>query len=190
MDKKMVAAAVGVAVVLCAVAVVTASPRISSNTPLYTMRMEQASNKMHFLPTEKNNFTYTIERGYNLEHLVGAMFGEVALDTTPCTCEECTVDFTCPHGTCSDTCDTCFTCTNTCEGTCGPTCPGTCATCSTCNRTCANTCAETCVSSCDGTCSDTCPQTCATCETVCEHTCYTCEGETCYGTCDTCHTCE
>lgn len=47
--------------VLLAATAVTASPFI--RMPLYTMRMEQISAKMHLLPTEQNDFMYTAENG-------------------------------------------------------------------------------------------------------------------------------
>ncbi|MBU7026897.1 MAG: hypothetical protein HXS48_08140 [Theionarchaea archaeon] len=48
--KKVSIAVVSMAVAFLAVTCVTASPR-TSNTPLYTFRMEQASSEMNFLPT-------------------------------------------------------------------------------------------------------------------------------------------
>ncbi|MBU7028515.1 MAG: hypothetical protein HXS48_16395 [Theionarchaea archaeon] len=62
---KMLIVAVSAAVAFCAVAFVTADFSTSS-TPLYTVRMEQASSSMRFLPTERNKFTYTTEKGYML----------------------------------------------------------------------------------------------------------------------------
>jgi hypothetical protein len=59
MNKKLLIAAAGAAIALLAVTV-TASPW-SSNTPLYTYRMEQVSSKMNFLPTEQSIFAYTTE---------------------------------------------------------------------------------------------------------------------------------
>ena len=151
-------------VVICAVAVslavtaVTASPLIT-NTPLYTIRMEQLSNKMHFLPTLVNNFTYTAESGYNL-------------------------NFDAPVEYCStaEPLDHCTNYATTCDVTCEPTCPGTApCTCGgyTCDQTsCQDTCGtgETCdPTSCD---QDTCyVPTCITCLESC--------GGTCSKTCDT-----
>ena len=66
--KWMLITAVIAGVVLCAAAV-SALPSLSS-TPLYTFRMEQVSSEMSFLPTERNNFTYTTEKGYNMQYAV------------------------------------------------------------------------------------------------------------------------
>ena len=63
MDTRIVIITSIVAVFL---AVVTASPGVQSKTPLYTIRMEQASSNMHFLPTEVNEITYTTTQGYTL----------------------------------------------------------------------------------------------------------------------------
>lgn len=49
----------------------TAASMVTSNTPLYTYRMEQVSSEMNFLPTEKSILTYTSESQcwivYNVE---------------------------------------------------------------------------------------------------------------------------
>lgn len=137
--RKMLIGAVSIAIVSLAVTFVTASPR-SFNTPLYTVRMEQASSKMNFLPGTMNNFTYTTEKGYTMDidasrewysgfHLFLA--SEISCPTVYMSC----------GGTCS-TCDSCLICPtdyncptegSTCEPTeCGPnTCMET-----QCDRTC------------------------------------------------------
>jgi hypothetical protein len=121
---------------LCAVVAVTAS-NLTSSTPLYTFRMEQASSKMSFLPTERNEIVYTTEPGHT--------FNSAGHHVYPL--EEPTVPVTCPD-TCEETCSTCYyTCEgNTCEGTCYSTCPNTCSTCEpTCEQpSCWNTCSSTC----------------------------------------------
>lgn len=145
MDKKqkMSIAAVGVALVLFAVTAVAASAW-TLNTPLYMVRMEKASNKMNFLPTAVTEFTYTTEKGYNLDYCVAGSCGVTPLATTPIsTCDTCDTCWTCPFTVC------------TCLVSCGGTCP----------ETCPNTCEYTCD---DPTCYDTCEQTCRyTCEKPC-----------------------
>ncbi|MBU7026917.1 MAG: hypothetical protein HXS48_08240 [Theionarchaea archaeon] len=168
MDKaKVVTTALGITVVLLAVAVVTARPWIS-DTPLYTVRMEQASSKMNFLPTAVNGFTYTTEKGYTLDCNVSGYCGAVPLISGGVS-----------------TCETCqgqSTCWNTCPDTCEPSCEGTCF---------GSTCSSTCPSTCSGQTCDTCTQpTCETCETcsTCPtqtSTCWsTCSGYTCKDTCE------
>ncbi|MBU7025511.1 MAG: hypothetical protein HXS48_01115 [Theionarchaea archaeon] len=129
MDRKMmVIAAISVAVASLAITAVTASPW-ASDTPLYTFRMEQASSKMNFLPTEMNQFTYTAENGYTLDYEVVGYCSDVKpLDTGVWTCYYSTCGgptcwLTCPascYGTCNDpTCgSTCVTCPWTCGGSC------------------------------------------------------------------------
>lgn len=174
--QKMILAVIGVALASCAVTFVTASSQTSS--PLYTIRMEQVSSGMHFLPTEKNEFTYTTQKGYTLHHDVKYCTEPQTVDETcQTTCETChhTCE-TCVEDTCPLTCDTC---THNCDPTCtGPTCPYTCeptcqmATCETCDQpTCLATCPLTCY---DPTCPDTCEPTCQ------EDTCpLTCDDPTC-----------
>lgn len=117
MDKKTVIA-VGVAIMVAAAGVSAAS---WTKTPLYTYRMEQASNTMHFLPTKMNTFSYTAEKGYTLTHSAG---------TNSLISPQWTVIETCPNtcvntcGTCALTCETCDTCGETIYGT--PTCKYTC----------------------------------------------------------------
>lgn len=160
------AIAVGV-IILLATALVTAHSQMTS-TPLYTVRMEQASSKMHFLSTAMNEFTYTAEKGYEVPCGVSAYCAE-SLNATGNPCE--VTDETCPQT--EETCPrTCFTC-NTCLPSCGYTCGSTCGlTCNSCKVTCENTCNPTCT---DITC-DSCSQTCNSCNSTCDLTCGTCFG--------------
>ncbi len=159
-------------------AVFTAASSWTTNTPLYTMRMEQQSSKMSFLPTEVNGFTYTTGNGYTLNTCAAGYCGVVPLGT----------DATC-HPTCmGNTCETCtptcpWTCWNTCDDpTCPSTCPVTCETCETCT---GETCNEpTCPTTCWWTCSfSTCPYSSCAYSTCAYSTCY---KSTCMygGTCD------
>lgn len=137
MDKKLSYAVIGITIAFLVAATVAASPWISSNTPLYTYRMEQASSEMDFLPTEKNDFTYTTEGGYNLNYdVLGCCDDQNPLIQT--------WQYTCEF---YETCDTCSTC----------------STCSTCPATCPNTCQNTCPYTCWNTCPVTCRNTCETC---------------------------
>lgn len=160
MKKKWSFAVIGVVAVLFAVTFTTASSL--AGTPLYTVRMEQHSNNMNFLPTAVHGFTYTTENGYTLDYDVPKYCGGVV-----------------PLGTDA----TCFpTCLNTCPNTCDETCPNTCDyTCDTCEETCPFTCPITCWVSCYGTCFG------ETCD-FCEPTSYdTCTGpQTCVRTCYPC----
>ena len=170
MDKKL-AAVICVGFIGC-IATVTATAL--PNTPLYSIRMEQHSNKMGFLPTTVNGFCYTTENGCTVD---SSGFSD---------CEPAPVPTGFP-----ETCITCTTSESTCEETCPDTCYDTCPTaCSTfpptCMDTCPDTCWETCIT-CEG---ETCPATCCnTCDT-----CSTCEGQnTCFIcpiTSDTCNTYE
>ena len=132
MNKKLLIAA-GAAIALLAVTV-TASPW-SSNTPLYTYRMEQVSSKMNFLPTEQSIFAYTTEKGCTVDYTVlGSGHIQPAEKLTTRTCEGETCEDTCPNtcsgATCPNTCDqyTCEVCVTlstcvTCDGpTCAPPC--------------------------------------------------------------------
>jgi hypothetical protein len=141
MNKKLLIAAAGAAIALLAVTV-TASPW-SSNTPLYTYRMEQVSSKMNFLPTEQSIFAYTTEKGCTLDYTVlGSGHIQPAEKLTTRTCEGETCSSTCPN-TCVDTCP------NTCSGA---TCPNTCDqyTCEVCVTI------STCVTCGGGTCDPPC----------------------------------
>jgi hypothetical protein len=145
MNKKRVSLTAGVIGVLIAAACVAAHST-AFHTPLYTYRMEQQSNKMGFLPTERNGFAYMSEPGCNLYHTQG---GVLPL-------EEPTVPVTCPD-TCEETCDTC---SSTCWNTCWSTCPNTCW--ETCEPTCWSTCEEP---TCWNTCGAACPTSPSKCPT-------------------------
>lgn len=185
-------------------ACVGASSSVSS-TPLYTLRMEQASNNMHFLPTAVSEFTYNTEKGHTIAYTVSAKpqkyniqgYTEFGSTCATCwlTCYTCgigcdTSDGTCWF-TCQPTCDDMYTCEKTCDDYTHYTCETCYLTCKcTCARTCeGNTCEETCEPTCEGpTCTPTCWETCNTCTHTwqgscgasCEFTCEpTCGGSTC-----------
>lgn len=123
MNRKMLAFIAGIALVSFAIAGVCASSW-AYKTPLYTMRMEQVSNDMHFLPPEMNDFTYTAENGYNLNYDVSAFSA-----TTTSSVNFQTFD---GSNTCngSSTCAYSYTCPFTCNITCSRTCePTACAPC-------------------------------------------------------------
>jgi hypothetical protein len=95
--KKWVSIGIGIVIVSLTIAVAAAnSPAFS--TPLYTVRMEQASSQMSFLPTEMNNFTYTTEKGYTVNYDILARCDYAGLSFGGFTCPE-----TCPY-TCEQTC--------------------------------------------------------------------------------------
>jgi hypothetical protein len=141
--KKMLIAVISIAIVSLAITTVTASLS-TSNTPLYTFRMEQSSSKMNFLPTEMNTFTYTTENGYGLNYdILGCCGAEPLIMTYQYTCEFYPTCETCNTCSTCSTCSTCggWTCDPTgCQITCGSSCGGTC---STCEETCERTCGET-----------------------------------------------
>ncbi|MBU7046904.1 MAG: hypothetical protein HXS54_10775 [Theionarchaea archaeon] len=165
---------------LAAVVSVTASS-LTSSSPYFAFRMEQASNEKNFLPASMNAFTYTTEKGYVLHYNALVDYcDEVKLFVT--------LEHTCVP-TCVPTCSppTCvLTCWNTCEPTCqNYTCPDTCW--NTCEPTCQNyTCPDTCPDTCGGSCYSTC-ETCDTCdgENTCVYDCAetsgSCSGGTCVG---------
>lgn len=135
----MLTAMSGMIIVFLAVTAVAASSR-PLNTPLYKFRIEQASYRMNFLPTERNTFAYTTEKGFKLDYDV---FGEYCCGENPLaseyTCDPpCTFD-TCEQTSCGETCqNTCAgaSCRLTCGGeTCDPT---ACLTCSSCYPICTN----------------------------------------------------
>lgn len=153
MDRKVLISACA-AFVSLAVMCVTAAPWIV-NTPLYTYRMEQASDRMSFLPTSMNTITYTTDERSTLICEVTACYSAQSFDTDLPTCENMTcltyavTCSTCSGYTCESPCDTFV---DTCEATCeGLTCEGTCSglTCQTCGDTCDGlTCVQiTCVPS-------------------------------------------
>jgi hypothetical protein len=159
--KKMSLLLVSIAIAFLTATFLTASSSLPTDTPLYTLRMEQVSNEMSFLTTEKNDFAYTIENGHILH--VDVFMKQCDILFHGPTCDGCeTEDFTCPWASCESTCDyTCGTCPNTCGSTCS----------NTCSNTCPNTCGSTCGNTCPNTCGNTCPNTC---------------WLSCYGTCITC----
>lgn len=163
------------------------------DTPLFTWRMEQASDKMGFSPTPVNGFSYDTEKGRVLGYeITEDEYGYVKPLDSGQGCEQDTRE---GEG-CRDTQDdTCQTCEDTCEDTCADTCSDTCSTCtgetscSTCPAdTCSNiktqcgTCTDTCSESCEGTC-ETCTSNCSTCTGG--SSCGTSLADT-YSTCDTC----
>lgn len=119
MDRKeMWIAVICVALASLAVTCVTASPW-TSNTPLYTFRMEQASSEKNFLPTPVRGFIYATEKGCDLGYdVLGCCDAAKPLYT----CLNTACGFTC-EGSCAKTCDTVLygpTCVlDTCLG---PTC--------------------------------------------------------------------
>lgn len=125
--KVVLISVIGIAVVSVAAGVTATSQGL--NTPLYTVRMEQASTKMNFLPTEMNEFVYTAEKGYTVDYdlqiyeYTGLFIGGVTCQhTCPYTCEQ-----TCP-AICPDTVYTCkgHLCPQTYWNTCWQTCPVIC----------------------------------------------------------------
>lgn len=163
MDRKQISVAVLGIVVLVAATCVTANSW-GGNTPLYTVRMEQASSKMNFLPTAVSGFIYTAGEGYTLDCEASA------------SCSNCVPLVSGGVNTC-ETCPGHITCWNTCPDTCEPSCEGTCF-----EPTCSSTCPVTCETCTQPTC-ETC-ETCSTCVT-CPSTCSTCKGQdTCWDTCE------
>lgn len=190
---KMAITVISAAVVLLTVTCVTASSR-GQDTPLYTVRMEQASSRMNFLPTAMNEFTYSAENGCTLNYNASVCSDNEPLVThqadTWCTCWPwCeTTEYTCEsEPTCMMTCNTCIN--PTCPDTCFFTCQGVTCTDPTCPDTCTGpTCDQ---STCSGnTCEGTCEGDGYTCnQTSCQPTCYTCLPTSCYTCLPTCETC-
>lgn len=171
-----------VTIIFFAITCITATSYMKSNeTPLYILRMEQASSKMSFLPTVVSEFTYSTEKGYVLKCGPIRACEEDFIESTEAPCDTRETDGLCTYyeitcGSSCETCETCYTCEPSCGGSCEPTC-------STCPPTCPYTCPATCPVTCDGY---TCDQT------SCQNTCSTCEGSTCIGpTCEetTCPDC-
>ncbi|MBU7045411.1 MAG: hypothetical protein HXS54_03160 [Theionarchaea archaeon] len=187
MNRKQMIVISSVSAVLVVFAVTAVSADSASSTPLYTLRMEQASSRMNFLPTEINGFVYNTEKGSSITYCPdeGICGGDVepfdTLGLTWCgtcwpycstnevtcegtyTCEWTCAHSTCPFATCYSTCPvTCYSCEGwTCDAT---GCQSTCSTCD--DPTCPNTCWDTCD---DPTCLDTCEQTCRyTCTKPCQ----------------------
>lgn len=134
MDKKQ-KTLIAVSVVCALCASLYAQPQ-TSTTPLYTYRMEQASYKMHFLPTERITFTYAAENGLTIRCNVSGFCSVTPLYSQWNTCAATCLTV------CPETCDTCDTCVTfqglvTCAS-CKPTCTPTCDTCPwTCEDTCS-----------------------------------------------------
>lgn len=145
MNKELSTVVIGAAALFALSTVIASSQGYT--TPLYTVRMEQASSRMNFLPTAVNQFTYTAEKGYTVNYNAAGYCGAPLEITVGKTCDgTCDIDPTCPH-TCRSTCD---------DPTCGETCPDTCQlTCDTCYHTCALCTFDTCFISCVGFCQPT-----------------------------------
>ena len=142
MNKKMSIAAICVGAFLSVLLFVTASS-LTAHTPLFTVRMEQASSDMHFLPTSVESFSYSAENGYSLDYIADAGVCAAPLAYTWDTDPTCWATCAGQHNTCS----------STCVSTCSSTCVNTCCTCvSTCSSTCVNTCSNTCWESCSAPC--------------------------------------
>ena len=117
MNKKLYLALIGAAIVSLAVASVSA--RASPSTPLYAVRMEQASSEMNFLPTAVTSYNFATENGYTLNCSAQGYHGNTVLLETEITCEgDPTCQSTCPQTwlhTCMETCsNTCSTCAPEC----------------------------------------------------------------------------
>jgi hypothetical protein len=119
MNRKILFIIAGIAVASVTVAAVTAIP-LTYNTPLYTVRMEQISSEMNFLPTEMNDFTFTAENGYNLNYI--PEYCDVgSYDTYARTYDG---SYTCwGYYTCPFTCNSNITCYSTCRPTACAPCP-------------------------------------------------------------------
>lgn len=113
--RKISLVVIGMALVLCTVTAVTASTW-TVHTPLYVVRMEQASSKMNFLPTEVNTFAYIAEKGCSLDYCAAGGCGAVPLVTTPVETGE-TCQYTCDDPTCPLVCLSTFryTCKRPCQ---------------------------------------------------------------------------
>ena len=124
MDRKLICFVVAITVVVSLAACNSASS--SCNTPLLTVRMEEASSEMNFLPYGVNSFTYAAEKGYTITCNAGVCGHDPHItSTSELTCIVPTCDFTCQY-TCAQT-----SCQTTCY-TCLETCPKTCQTCTEC----------------------------------------------------------
>jgi len=119
MDRNRVVVAATAITIFFAIACTTAS-NWTSHSPLYTFRMEQASNRMNFFPAERNDFVYTTGEGYELNCDVTLISGEspqiesVVICTFNCPTEAatCADPTECFINTCKETqCDrTCYAC--------------------------------------------------------------------------------
>ncbi len=147
-------------IALVAATYIAASASVA-DTPLFTVRMEQAASKMSFLPTAVNGFTYITEKGYELTCSIegNCSVNGYCMDANPLATGASCIETQCT------TCDT-YSGGNTCEY---PTCPATCL--ATCPATCPATCLATCPATCPNTCWDTCDGfTCSTC--IPQRTCF------------------
>ncbi len=97
--KRMISiSVVSVAFIGCIVAAVSADFS-NHSTPLYTYRMAQMSNKMSFLPTQVNDFTYNVRGEYTIACDVSGAKGAVPAGPVSwgrITCDTC--DPTCWPG--------------------------------------------------------------------------------------------
>ena len=145
MDKKWISVGV-ISVFIVSLTVAAGSATfLTTNSPLFNLRMEQASSRMNFLPRDVHTFTYATGNGYtvNIEVSGFCSVRPMAPDTEPeCKPDPISVSGTCDQWTCGDTCW--YTChyVNTCANTCPATCPNTCGV-PTCGNTCELTCPET-----------------------------------------------
>lgn len=147
MDKKKISLVAVFAIVSLTLTCVTANS-LTFNTPLYTLRMEQTSYRMNFLPTAVNGFTFIAEKGCKLTY---SAYGNCSTNGYCGGANPLATDVSCVQ----THCDTCVTYSG--------------------ERTCQLTCPDTCVTTCDD---PTCPWTCyqSTCEASCgQITCKTCE---------------
>lgn len=145
MERNLQLLAIGIVVILAATTFVTASSS-TFNAPLYTYRMEQASNRMSFLCTEMNGFTFEAREGFMLDYNVKGVFPAKplgTLDTCFETCPQSCLFTSCPETHVQLTC--LVSCMLTCIGTEEITCYGY-----SCDYTCngytciATSCQETC----------------------------------------------
>ena len=107
-NKMMSVPVIGIVLVCLIASFVTAFEGIP-DSPLYTIRMEQASIKMHFMPGENQEYTYIAEQGYELPYNIVYGGSVIPLSTA--------LDTDCLN-TCGGTCSTCFATCGTCECTC------------------------------------------------------------------------
>jgi hypothetical protein len=127
-NKLMPVPVIGIVLVCFIASFVTAFEGIP-NSPLYAVRMEQASSKMHFMPRESYDYTYVAEQGYEMPYDVVYSGSAIPLSTA--------LDTDCDN-TCGDGCTV-----ETCPATCLPTCPNTCMP-PTCPTECGDTRAPDC----------------------------------------------
>ena len=66
-DQKMSIVTIGAVLVVFVMTVVTVN-LLTSHTPLHTVRMEQMSSKMVFLPTVTNESTYVTQKGVKMNY--------------------------------------------------------------------------------------------------------------------------